>query len=118
MATVKDLRAFVLSLPGTTEGTHFRLPAFRVEEKPFIGVEKDNEHVLFRLDKEHVLTLVGKDPATFEEVWQSKKYLIGIRLALSSISSEKLIEIVELSWRTKAPKKLILSYDKSKQSSI
>jgi hypothetical protein len=59
MATFNELRSFVLALPDTTEGNHVRLrPAFLVSGKPFIGMEKDQAHVLMRLNPEAVQSLV------------------------------------------------------------
>lgn len=114
MATLSELRELVLALPDTAEGTHFRLPSFRVSDKPIIAVEKDNAHVLVRLDEPQARAWVGENPAVYEEVWQNRKYLIGIRFALENVTATKLREIVEQSWRSKASKKRIQSYDKER----
>ena len=107
MASLDDLRQFILSLPETSEGTHFRRPVFRVGDKPIISVEKDQGHVTVRLDRETIETLVNEDEGRFEEIWQNGKHLIGIRFDIANVSTEQLHRILEQSWRTKAPKKRI-----------
>jgi hypothetical protein len=109
MATPDELRSIVLALPETTEGTHFRQPVYRVSDKPFLAIEKDNLHVTARLTKQEIQAFVSDNPVIFDEVWQSGKHLIGIRFALDKVSKETLRQIIEQSWRTKAPKKLIKS---------
>ncbi len=107
MATADDLRKFALALPETTAGSHFRLVAFRVADKPFVSIEENNTHVGFALHKADIEALVAQAPDVYEEVWQSGKYLIGIRVELKRISAKQLKHLVELAWRKKAPKKLI-----------
>jgi hypothetical protein len=108
MATLDDLRKFALSLPETKEGSHFHLVAFRVADKPFVSIEKNNTHAGFALDKPDITALVAQAPDVYQEVWQSSKYLIGIRVELKRISAKQLKHLVELAWRKKAPKKLVV----------
>jgi len=42
-------------------------------------------------------------------VWQSGKNLIGIRVELNRISVKELKHLVDLAWRKKAPKKLVVT---------
>jgi hypothetical protein len=51
MATPDELHSIVLALPETTEGTHFHQPVYRVSDKPFLAIEKDNLYVTARLKK-------------------------------------------------------------------
>lgn len=88
MASLDELRSVVLSLPETSEGTHFRRPVYRVADKPIVAVEKDQLHVTVRLDKETIQSLVKEDPVLFEEIWQNGKHLIGIRFELAKVSRE------------------------------
>ena len=107
MATSDDLRKFALSLPETKEGSHFHLVAFRVADKPFVSTEKNNTHAGFALEKPDIEALVAQAPDVYEEVWQSGKYLVGVRLELKKASAKQLKHIVELAWRKKAPKTLV-----------
>jgi hypothetical protein len=116
MGSLDDLHSFVLALPETSEGTHHHLsPAYSISGKPFIVIEKDRVHVLMRLNPQAVQSLVNEDPATYEEVWRMRKHLIGIKFALAKVSAKKLHQIVELSWRTMASKKLIQSFDETQR---
>ena len=83
--------------------------AFRVADKPFVSIEKNNTHAGFALDKADIASLVAQAPDVYEEVWQSGKYLIGVRVELKRISAKQLKHLVELAWRKKAPKKLIVT---------
>lgn len=112
MATLDELHSIALALPDTSEGTHFHLRTYDVSGKGFVSIEKDQDHVLIRLDRENIGKLVREDPAIFEEVWQSKKYLIGIRFELAKVPAKKLQQLVEQSWRMRAPKKLIQAFEK------
>ena len=107
MATLNDLRKFALALPGATEGRHFHLVAFRVADKPFVSVEKNNTHAGFALDKPQIEALVAQAPDIYEEVWQSGKFLVGVRVELKRITAKQLKQLLEFAWQKKAPKKLV-----------
>ena len=111
MANLSDLKKFALRLPETSEGTHFRLPVFKVLEKPFVVIQKDNTHSFILLDKPNVIRLRNENPDIFEEVWQSKKYLIGLKINIDKVSTKQLQQMVELAWRNKAPKKLVKEFE-------
>ena len=109
MATVDDLRKLALAHREAIEGSHFHQVAFRVADKPFIGIEKNNTHATFSLDKPDIAALVDQAPDVYEEVWQSGKNLVGIRVELNRISVKELKHLVELAWHKKAPKKLVVT---------
>jgi predicted DNA-binding protein (MmcQ/YjbR family) len=113
MATLKDLKKIVLKLPDTTDSTHFNLHSYKVSDKPFIVIQKDNTHIILKLDKPNIAKFVAEESDVFEEVWQQKKHLIGVRLDIGTVSVKKIRHLVELSWRTKAPKKLIKSFEEN-----
>lgn len=111
MATVDDLRKYALSLPEVIEGGHFHMVAFRVADMPFAGVEKGHTHALLSLGEHDIHTLVAEDPKVFEEIWQNKKRLVGVRIDLAKITRKRLKQLIEQSWRHKAPKRLVVGYD-------
>lgn len=111
MANADDLRNSALALPGTTEGTHFRLPSFRVSGKGFAGLQKNGTHAILLVDKPSVHALVSEAAAIFEEAWQSKRFLIGVRVELAAVTARRLQQLVELAWRNKAPKKVVTAFD-------
>ncbi|WP_188454820.1 MmcQ/YjbR family DNA-binding protein [Virgibacillus oceani] len=111
MATLEQLHSIVLSYPDTSEGTHFHMRSYDVSGKGFVSIDKDQSHVMLRLDRETINRVVHDDPEIFKEVWRNKKYLIGIRFELAKVPAKQLGQIVEQSWKTKAPKKLIKSFE-------
>lgn len=114
MATLKDLKEIVLSLPETSEGTHFHLISYKVSGKSVIGIEKDNKHITMGMDKPDIKRLAKENPDVFEEIWRSKKYLIGVRFNIERVSKEQLKNLVELTWQFKAPKKKVKEFKKGK----
>lgn len=112
MATLNDLKKIVLNLPETSEGTHFRLMCYKALGKSFVGIEKDNIHISFRLDKNSIQKLSSESPDVFKEVWQNQRSLIGIRFNVEKVTEDQLQQIVELAWRNIMPKKLIKEFGK------
>jgi hypothetical protein len=110
MASLNELKEIALSLPETIEGTHFHLLAYKVLDKPFIGLDKTKTTVMLSLDKPNIQKFVAENPGVFKEVWQTGKYLIGISFKLDSVWAEQLQQLVELSWKNKAPKKLVKEF--------
>jgi hypothetical protein len=96
MADLNDLREIILKLPGTSEGRHFRLPAYKVLDKPFVSLEKDQKHVMIRLDKTNIHHFISVHPEVFEEVWQAGKHLIGIRFSIDLVSKAQLKNLIDL----------------------
>ncbi|WAL63203.1 MmcQ/YjbR family DNA-binding protein [Amycolatopsis cynarae] len=97
MSTVADLRRIALALPGVTEGTHFRMVAFRVRDKGFAGVDKDG-YVQLALGEEEATAVVAEDPAVFGEVTRGTRRL-GVRFDPAKVDERRLTALVELSWR-------------------
>jgi hypothetical protein len=96
MADTEDLRRVVLALPGTAEGTHFRMPAFQVGGKNFIGVQKDGT-VTMSMAAAQAVDIVAGDAAVTEI--RRKDKIIGIQVDLASVSTSRLADLAEISWR-------------------
>lgn len=96
MADTEDLRRVVLALPGTAEGTHFRMPAFQAGGKNFIGLQKDGTVTMSMAAAQAVDIAAGNAAVT--EVRRKDK-VIGIQVGLASISVGHLAELAEISWR-------------------
>jgi hypothetical protein len=99
MSDMEELRRVVLALPDTTEGTHFRMPAFKVAGQNFIGVQKDGS-VTLALGSAEAADIAAADPA-ITEIRRNDK-VIGIQLDLAAIPPERLADLVKLSWRAKS----------------
>lgn len=112
MTTADDVRALALALPEVTEGTHFRLTAFRVRGRSFVSVEPDGTHAMFSLDPPQVRAAVAEGA---EEVRRGDQVL-GIRVALADVPAERLARLVELAWRGRAPRTLVARVDEESES--
>src|SRR5579859_6990840 len=102
MATLQDIREIVLALPEVEAASHFHLPSFKVSGKNFIGIQNDGVHVTFAMSEQQAHELLEQWPALFEEIRRFDT-LIGIRADLPQMSVELLRQVVNLSWRSKAP---------------
>lgn len=106
MATLAELTNIILQLPDTSEGTHFRLPCFKVQDKPFISVSKNQAEVSMSMDKTTIAQLLAERPDVYRGVWQSGKHLIGISFDIDKVDEADLRRITILAWKHKVPKKL------------
>ncbi|TDD46498.1 MmcQ/YjbR family DNA-binding protein [Nonomuraea terrae] len=96
MSTVHDLRSLALSLPDTTEGTHFKRPTIRIQGKNVIGVEGET-HVTFALPAEAAEATALQAPASIELIERNGKP-IGVRVELARCSATFLAELVRICW--------------------
>jgi hypothetical protein len=45
----------------------------------------------------------AKDPGAYEEIWRNGKTFMGLRVNLSTISVDRVRELIETSWRHSMP---------------
>jgi hypothetical protein len=109
MADIEDLRDIALALPETTVGTHFRLASYQVSGKNFITIHKDGR-LNMSIDPARVADIVAENPAVFAELRRFDKP-IGITVDLAKVRRKRLAELVELAWRSQAPKNLVAAKD-------
>jgi hypothetical protein len=102
MNSIDDVRRIALSLPGTSEGTHFRMPSFEVGDKHFAVVQKGKNRVLFYLDETDARAAIARDPDAVEESRRRDRFE-GIWVDLDAISTKRLEQLAKLAWRAKAP---------------
>lgn len=103
-------RKFALSLPEATEEPHFEMSSFRVRGKIFTTVPPDGEHLHVFVDEHATRALVAENPSTFEELWWGGR-LAGVRVNLLAADVEQLLELIEESWRRRAPKRIVAQFD-------
>jgi hypothetical protein len=108
--TKAQARKLALSLPETTEQPHFEMWSFRVQGKIFATLPPDGRHLHIFVDDDAVRAIVGRDPAAFEELWWGKK-LAGVRVNLSAARPAAVRDLLDASWRRKAPKRLVAAVD-------
>jgi hypothetical protein len=105
-----DARALALGLPEAHEEPHFDMTSFRVGKKIFATAPIDGGHLRIFVDESETKACVAEAPHVFEELWWGRK-LAGINVRLAKVEPGRVAELLEESWRRKAPKRVIAAYD-------
>ena len=111
MGDLEEARRFALSLPGVTEEPHFDMASFRVRGKIFATVPPDGEHLHVFVDEGEVHAAVAEDPAAFEPLLWGQR-LRGLRVRLAAADAGRVAELLEESWRRKAPARLAAGWQR------
>jgi hypothetical protein len=110
MADFQRAREFALSLPGVSEQPHFEKSSFRVNGKIFVTVPPGEVYLHVFVDEAETEASVAEDPAAFAPLlWGTKQR--GLRVTLAAVDGARLEELIEESWRRKAPKRLLAERD-------
>ncbi|GAB3196571.1 MmcQ/YjbR family DNA-binding protein [Geodermatophilus arenarius] len=124
MATWADVRRLALALPGTTEGTSYGRPAWKVRDRAFVW-----ERPLRRADVEQLgdaapegpvlgaavadegvkQALVADDPAVYLTTPHFDGYA-AVLVRLDAIDVAELGELVTEAWLARAPARLAREY--------
>ncbi|WP_280457119.1 MmcQ/YjbR family DNA-binding protein [Nocardia carnea] len=106
-ATGDDVRAYALSLPGTSEQFAWGMPIFRVERRLFLTLPEDETSMAVRCPIVDRDELVVAEPAKF---WvaghEAGNPWVRVRLAALD-DHEEMRAIILDSWRLAAPAELI-----------
>lgn len=105
-----DARRIALALPETHEAPHFDLTSFRVGKKIFATAPPHGDQLRIFVDESETKACVAEDPDQFEELWWGQQ-LVGVGVTLSRAEPERVGELLEESWRRKAPKRAIAAHD-------
>ena len=98
-------RRLALALPGVTEGTSYRTPAFRVAGKYFFRLREDGASLAIKVDFDTRDALLQANPRAFFITDHYVGYpAMCVRLA--TIRLPELKALLEESWHFVAPKKL------------
>ena len=111
MSDLDQARRFALSLPEATEQPHHDMSSFRVRGKIFVTVPPDEEHLHVFVDEPEIAASVAEDPAAFEPLRWGQQ-VRGVRVNLAVAPADRVQELIEESWRRKAPKRLLADYDR------
>jgi hypothetical protein len=103
-----------MSLPEATEQPHFDMSSFRVRGKIFATVPPDEAHLHVFVDELEASACAAENPAAFEPLRWGKQ-IRGVRIHLASAPAERVTELIEESWRRKAPKRVVAGYDKNRR---
>jgi hypothetical protein len=110
VADIDSVRAFALSLPGAGEEPHFDLTSFRVKGKIFATAPPDGAHLHVFVGDDEVAACVAEDPGAFEPLLWGRR-VRGLRVALAAARQDRVSELLEESWRRKAPRSLEAELD-------
>jgi len=113
MGGYQRARAFALSLPGASEEPHFDMSSFRVNGKIFATVPPGEEYLHVFVDETEAEASVAEDPAAFAPLLWGKRPR-GLRINLAAADDARLAELIEESWRRKAPKRLLAERDRER----
>ena len=111
MITPDDIRAWALALPEVTEGTHFRLTAFKVRDKGLVTIEKGERSALVSVDRAAAEAAAAEAPDLYEVVWRGGRIFVGVRVDLATAPAERVRELIVVAWRHRAPKRLVAAHD-------
>jgi len=102
-----------MSLPEVTEQPHHDMSSFRVRGKIFVTVPPDEEHLHVFVDEPEITASVAEDPAAFEPLRWGRQ-VRGVRVNLAAAPADRVQELIEESWRRKAPKRLLADYERGR----
>lgn len=109
-ATLDDVRACAMALPGAEEGTSYGTPAWRVRGKLFARLHDSGEALVVRIDFDDREGAMRADPKTFFITDHYTGYPMML-VHLDHVTHGGLIEAVEESWRRVAPKRMLAEFD-------
>jgi len=105
-----SIRRLALALPEAHEAPHFDLTSFRVGSKIFAMAPLDGDVVRIFVDESEAEACVAEGLAGAElPLWGEK--ILGVGVTLSTADSGRVAELLEESWRRRAPKRLVAAFD-------
>jgi hypothetical protein len=108
--TFETVRELASTLPGVEEGTSYGTAALRVKSKFMARLREDGDSVAFRVGFDEREILMRAKPDIFFLTDHYRPYP-AVLLRLSTATRHEVADIVELSWRCVAPKRLIAQFD-------
>jgi len=115
MVSIDDVRRLATDLLGVTEGTHFSMVSFKVADKGFAAISKDECRLMLQLGDEQARDALDRLGSAGRPLTRMGKP-IGVEVDLAEIDLDVLALLLEWSWRHRAPRKLVDSYDHGDQT--
>ena len=105
-----DVRRLALALPDAHETPHFDLTSFRVGTKIFATAPPDGGVVRIFVDESEARACAAEALPGVELIqWGDK--VSGVSLVLATADPGRVGELLEDSWRRRAPKRVIAAFD-------
>jgi hypothetical protein len=111
VASEDDVRELALSLPATTEKPSYGTPGFRVRDRLFARIREEGVLVLWRESEEEKEALLEAESEKFFTTPHYDGYP-AILIRLGAVDREELAELMEESWRLRAPESLVEQFDR------
>jgi len=111
VASEDDVRELALSLPATTEKPSYGTPGFRVRDRLFARIREEGVLVLWRESEEEKEALVEAESEKFFTTPHYDGYP-NVLIRLGAVDREELAELVEESWRLRAPESIVEQFDR------
>jgi hypothetical protein len=112
--TWETVRKLALALPGAQEGTSYGTPAIKVRGKLFARLHQSGDSVVVRIDQGERAMRMEADPKAFYVTDHYIPYP-WMLVRLSAVRRDDLADLLEESWRLRAPKKLLSEYDSTRR---
>ena len=110
LATWGTVQEIARTLPGAVEGTSYGTPAFHVRKKLFVRLHQSGESIVIMIDLAEREALMEIDPET---CFITEHYLNypAMLVRLATVRPQALRELIEDSWRSRAPANLVAEHD-------
>jgi len=108
--TFETVRELASAFPGVEDGTSYGTAALRVKSRFMARLREDGDSVAFRVGFDEREILMQAKPDIFFLTDHYRAYP-AVLLRLSTATRREVADIVELSWRSVAPKRLIARFD-------
>lgn len=105
MVAYEQIRKMALKLPGVEEGTSYGTAALKIRGKFMARLKEDGQSVVFRVGFDERDLLLQTKP----EVFFITDHYLGypaVLIRLAAANRKEAADIIEMSWRFVAPKKL------------
>jgi hypothetical protein len=113
VTTADDVRELALALPATTEKPSYGTPGFRVKDKLFARIREEGDVLMFwcgGLDEKEFL--IAAEPEKFFTTPHYDGHPM-VLVRLGAVDRAELGELLEDSWRLRAPKRLVAERDQT-----
>jgi hypothetical protein len=114
VSDLDGVRRSALSLPGATEEPHFEMSSFRVGGKIFATVPPEGDYLHVFVDEGESRAAATEDPAAFELLFWGQR-LRGLRVRVAAAPADRVQELIEESWRRRAPARLRAERERAEQ---
>ena len=105
-----EVRQVALAFPEAAEAPHHDMASWRVRGKIFATATADEAHLHVFVDESETAAAVAECPDWCAELWWGKKRS-GVRVTLAAADPERVAELLEESYRRRAPKTLTAQLD-------